>query len=281
MEKSNSRMDRKQGRFFTCRPAGKAVNSFTLIELLVVIAIIAILAAILLPALQSARERGRAISCTNNLKNMGSGFFQYTANHDDFIMFYYDGTDSNKAGWLDKMLPELGIHAERNDDYRPKGKESLVWCPSEPMTDPSYYMSYAINAYAGPGHQNPSSGDNSHAKRALRGRIIRTTQATTPSTASLFMDAAPNNSYIAAGHFRDGLFYHSPKTPNAAANLSNRHSKSFNVCYFDGHVGRYAAPTTPFIDVANSYAKIASEGRRERCAFLDPRYGKSDELRDL
>ena len=111
----------------------KLLRSFTLIELLVVIAIIAILAAILLPALQSARERGRAISCTNNLKNMGSGFFQYTANHDDFIMFYYDATDSNKSSWIDKLLPEFGIHAERHEDYRPKGRYTLIWCPSESM----------------------------------------------------------------------------------------------------------------------------------------------------
>ena len=67
---------------------------FTLIELLVVIAIIAILASILMPALSSARERGKGNSCTNNLKQCILAIQMYIDDHQSFPLYYYPGNNN-------------------------------------------------------------------------------------------------------------------------------------------------------------------------------------------
>jgi len=91
---------------FVSRPSF-AKDRFTLIELLVVIAIIAILAGMLLPALNQARERGKDVSCRNNMKTIG----MYTAQYVDSYKDHYPVGAKNDAGtdsWFTSMKEFLG-----------------------------------------------------------------------------------------------------------------------------------------------------------------------------
>ena len=93
---------------------GKVKQScFTLIELLVVIAIIAILAALLLPALQSARNRAKASACVNNLKQIAASFNVYCDNFDGWVPAY----NVNANTWTEYMPNINRKPSERNNGY--------------------------------------------------------------------------------------------------------------------------------------------------------------------
>lgn len=205
----------------------KAVD-FTLVELLVVIAVIALLASLLLPALSSAKARGKEMACTSNLRQCSFAMNMYASDFKDvMVVTIYNGSawgPGGSATWLSILDGTWGIEYLKN--YK------VVLCPS---FAPDAYKSNAFGRIYG-GVISPSgAGVFVPAGYATTdSTMINITQVPSPSTLPVLGDSICHWN-IDSTWTQSYMIRKSPTTPNFG-NLHIRHFLGANIVFVDGHV---------------------------------------------
>lgn len=195
----------------------KQEENFTLIELLVVIAIIAILAGMLLPALNNARERARAILCAGNLKSYGTAYLSYSNDYDDYLIL--------------PATPSSGA----TEPWKTMGR---TW----------WFQAYFLGTYLG--FQTNNSADSvqkTYKCPSRRNEEYDITQdwyyaqisSSEPKKATLFKKPSQTiflADYWLRSFYLDVTYFNDSKTNGSRAGYS-RHNGSINILFPDGHVG--------------------------------------------
>lgn len=193
----------------------KQQQNFTLIELLVVIAIIAILAGMLLPALNKAREKAKSINCTSNLKQIGFGFQTYWDDFDEWFPAHArnDGAAAASAGgmWYDL----IGARINNAWAMIATSKPAVFMCPShkdQAFTPDNFSYGYNFSL----GKENAANFATS-----FRTKLSAIRDA---SNVILVTDGCKDHGYVAA-----------PLSTSSGLLNTGRHSGFDNVLWVDGH----------------------------------------------